>query len=235
MEFTPTVFVERLAGIKARIKAAAIRTGRDPSRVLLLAVSKAQPIEKVRAALESGHLDFGENYAQELAEKLDSLQEARFHFIGGLQRNKVRQILGRVAMIHSVDRMSLLDEMLRRWRPEMGPCRFLIEVNLAGEASKSGCEAAEVMGLVQRALDHDANLVPAGLMTVPPFSLSPEETRPFFKRLVSLKDEITASLAPGNAELFCHLSMGMSGDFEVAVEEGATIVRVGTALFGSRR
>ena len=191
-----------------------------------MAVSKTHPVEVVVAGSAAGQDVFGENYAQELVAKHDHFAAGawpEFHFIGSLQRNKVKHVVGRAHLIHSVDRESLLREIERRASQRGVVQRILIEVNVGGEDSKSGCAPGDLPGLLRtgQASEHIEVL---GLMTLPPFDLDPEEVRPWFEALRRLRDEHGLR----------DLSMGMSHDLEVAVEEGATLVRVGTAIFGAR-
>jgi PLP dependent protein len=223
---------DNLRNINDRIAAAAARAGRDPAAVRLLAVSKTQPAVAVAEAARGRQLLFGENYVQELTAKAAEVKEpVEWHFIGHLQSNKVRQIAGLVTMVHSVDRLSLAEEIDRQWGRLGLVCPVLLEVNIAGEASKSGTTAAELLELVRRtaALPH---LRIRGLMTMPPFFDEPDRARPYFRELRLLAEEIAAEKIP-DVEMK-ELSMGMSGDFEVAIAEGATLVRVGSAIFGER-
>ncbi len=208
------------AAIAARL--ARIRAG-IPGGVTLVAVSKTQPPEAIRAAHGAGQRDFGENYVQEWREKADALADLgglRWHFIGSLQTNKVKYLAGRVALVHTVDREELGREIAKRWQKAGVRARVLVEVNLGGEASKGGCAPADVDGLVARLRDMPA-LDVAGLTCIPPPA---DDPRPHFRALRALRDRL------GLAEL----SMGMSGDYAAAIEEGSTIVRVGTAIFGER-
>lgn len=223
---------DNLQQIQQRIAAAAVKAGRDPATVQLVAVSKTRPAALVEEAARCGQLLFGENYVQELAVKAAEVREpVVWHFIGSLQSNKVRQIAGLVAMIHSVDRLSLAEEIDRQWAKLGRTCDILIQVNIAGEASKSGAASEEVLALV-RAAARLPHLRIKGLMTMPPFFDDPDGARPYFRNLQQLAGEIAARNIPGVA--MDELSMGMSGDFEVAIAEGATLVRVGSAIFGER-
>jgi pyridoxal phosphate enzyme (YggS family) len=197
-----------------------------------VAVSKNRPATDIVEAFRAGQSIFGENYVQELTAKLADLEESvRWHFIGSLQSNKVRYIAGKVALIHSVDRLSLADEISRQWCRLDKICHILIQVNLSGESSKSGTTENGAIQLVK-----DCSLLPnikvQGLMTMPPFFDNPEAARPYFAELRGLSQTISAEQIPG-VEMR-ELSMGMSGDFEAAIQEGATLVRVGTAIFGER-
>jgi pyridoxal phosphate enzyme (YggS family) len=223
---------DNLGTIQARIDAAARKAGRDLVEVKLVAVSKTRPAAFVDEAARSGQRLFGENYVQELAAKAREVTgPVEWHFIGHLQSNKVRQITGLVTMIHSVDRLSLAQEIDRQWGKLGRVCDVLIEVNIACEETKCGTSIKEVLDLVRRvaALPH---LRLRGLMTMPPFYDDPEGARPYFRELRRLAGEIAAENIP-DVEMK-ELSMGMSGDFEVAIAEGATLVRVGSAIFGER-
>jgi pyridoxal phosphate enzyme (YggS family) len=221
-----------LIHLRERIEAAALRAGRDPASVRLVAVSKTKPAEAVEDAAKAGQRLFGENYVQEFTAKVREVREpVEWHFIGALQSNKVRQIAGLVTLIHSVDRLSLAQEIERQWAKLDATCDILIQVNIAGEATKSGTTAEELLTLVREValLPH---LRVRGLMTMPPFFDDPEGARPYFRELRRLADLVAAESIPGVA--MEELSMGMSGDFEAAIEEGATLVRIGTSLFGER-
>ena len=207
--------------VRERIARAAGRAGRDPAAITLVAAAKTVTPQRIRAA---GVHDVGENRAQELIDARQALwsEPIRWHFIGALQRNKVKLVVGRVALIHSVEDAGLGAAVGRR-AAEAGIVQdVLVEVNLSGEASKAGV-APEALGDLLDALASTEGLAVTGLMTIPAPG-DPEDARPAFRRLAELRD--TAGLE--------HCSMGMTGDFEVAVEEGATIVRVGTAIFGPR-
>lgn len=223
---------DNLRDIQDRIRAAAVRAGRDPGAVSLVAVSKTQPAEAVAAALEAGQLVFGENYVQEFTDKARQLPaRVQWHFIGSLQTNKVKYLAGLTTLIHSVDRISLAQEINRQWEKSGGVCDILLQVNISGEETKSGTTAAGAIALARQAAALP-NLRVRGLMTMPPFFDEPERARPYFRELKRLADTIRAEDIPGAS--MEELSMGMSGDFEVAIEEGATLVRVGTAIFGER-
>ncbi len=221
-----------LALINARIRAAAVQAGRDPDSVRLVAVSKTRPAADIVAAFQAGQTVFGENYVQELAPKLAEVHEAvQWHVIGHLQSNKVKYIAGQVALIHSVDRISLATEIDRQWGKLGKSCDVLIQVNISGEKTKSGTTEAGAIQLVR-----ESALLPnirvRGLMTMPPFFDDPEAARPCFAELRRLSEAIAAERITGVD--MTELSMGMSGDFEAAIQEGATLVRVGTAIFGTR-
>jgi PLP dependent protein len=223
---------DNLQEINARIQAAAARAGRNPADIRLVAVSKTKPAEAVMEAARAGQLLFGENYVQEFQAKAAQVQEpVEWHFIGSLQSNKVKYIVGLATMIHSVDRLSLALEIEKQWGKLDKVCDVLIEVNVAGEETKSGTTTAEAVKLV-RDIAQLPHLRINGLMTMPPFYDEPELARPYFRTLHQLSAIISAENIP-NVRM-TELSMGMSGDFEVAIEEGATLVRVGSAIFGYR-
>jgi len=221
-----------LEQIHSQISASARAAGRDPSAVRLVAVSKTKPGAMVDEAAKSGQQIFGENYVQEFISKITEVRTpVEWHFIGHLQSNKVKQIAGLVAMIHSVDRLSLAREIDRQWARTGKVCDILIQVNLAGETTKSGTTTEETMNLVRQvALLQNVQI--CGLMTMPPFFDNPEAARPYFRELRLLAEMISSRNIPGVS--MKELSMGMSGDFEVAIKEGATLVRIGSAIFGNR-
>jgi pyridoxal phosphate enzyme (YggS family) len=237
--------VENLAGIHARldevrrrIDDAARRAGRDPREITLVAVSKTHPASLVAQAIRAGARDLGENKVQEAEEKIEEIndasdQRARWHLIGHLQSNKARRAVKLFDLIHTVDSVALV-ERLERVCEEEGRAELpvLVQLSLAGEATKAGADANELSLIVER-IKRSARVRLAGLMTMPPFAEDGEESRPYFRRLRELRDEWRARGAfadDGAGEL----SMGMSHDYEVAIEEGATLVRVGTAIFGAR-
>lgn len=230
-----TDIAARWHAVRARIEAACERAGRSPSEVTIVAVSKTHPAEAVRAAAAAGATDFGENYAQELATKAVELASSgapqplavRWHFIGRLQRNKAKLVAGRVALVHAVDTVELAEELARRAGGAVQP--ILLAVNLGGEATKGGI-TADAAPAIARSLAAVAGTSLDGLMTMPPPSDDPEASRPHFTALLALRDRLRDDLG----RPLPVLSMGMSHDFEAAVEEGATLVRVGTAIFGKR-
>jgi len=217
--------------IVERIGAAAARSGRDPGGVKLLAASKSQSIEKIRAAAAAGVRYFGENYVQEAAVKKAAAGGAEWHMIGHLQRNKVRTALELFEVIESLDSAELARALDREGKARGRAVRALIEVNLAGEATKSGV-AKDRLGALLEEVGKLAWLRVEGLMTVPPLSEDPEKARPLFRDLAGLGRKYRDINTP-NIDLK-ELSMGMSQDYTVAIEEGATLVRIGTALFGPR-
>ncbi len=223
---------ERLAVIRERIEQACNRCGRDPAQVRLVAVSKKKPAAAIEQAWQAGQRLFGESYVQELTEKAPRVTApVEWHFIGGLQSNKVKYLRGRVSLIHSVDRLSLAREISRQWQKDGGVADILLQVNLAREASKRGATEDEVLELAPRIAELPGVRI-RGLMTLPPYEENPEEVRPYFRRLRQLAEQMASLGLPGAA--MRELSMGMSHDFEVAIEEGATLIRVGTAIFGAR-
>lgn len=220
-----------LAAIHDRIATACARCGRDPATVRLLAVSKTVAAERIAEAAAAGQQRFGENYVQEFVAKAAQLPATlEWHFIGALQSNKVKYLAGKVALIHSVDRFSLAQEIDRQWGKLGLQAEILLEVNLGDETSKAGSSSGEVLALAT-AISRLPHLRLRGLMVLPPFLDDPEAVRPYFRRLRELSLEVNRALPM--VEL-AELSMGMSHDFEVAIEEGATLIRVGTALFGAR-
>lgn len=224
---------DNLKMIRERISAAALLAGRDPAAIRLVAVSKTRPAAAVTEAARAGQRLFGENYVQELTAKAGEVTEpVEWHFIGHLQSNKVRQIAGLVTMIHSVDRLSLAEEIDRQWGRLGEACAVLLEVNVAGEASKGGMTTAGLLELVA-SVARFPHLRVRGLMTMPPFFDDPEGARPYFRELARLAGVVANQGIAG--VVMAELSMGMSGDFEVAIEEGATLVRVGSAIFGERQ
>ncbi len=228
---------DNLDSVRAAIAAAAEGAGRRAEDVTLIAVAKGHDAEAVRVAYAAGQRDFGENYVQEWQEKaaaLADLPELRWHFLGHLQRNKIRQVIGKVALLHSADDMAGIDEMQRAaWSVNLKQ-DVLLQINLADEAQKRGCGEDDAELFIDVLL-RSPNLRLRGLMTLPPADEDPEVTRAWFKRLRALRDRLQAQLRgrPG-APAALWLSMGMSGDYPVAIAEGATHVRVGTAIFGPR-
>lgn len=221
---------ERLERVRARIADAAERADRDPSGISLVAVSKTFSVEVVRAAIDAGANDLGENRAQELKEKTLALGDAaHWHFVGPLQTNKVRIVVGAADLIHSVDREELAEVISRRALSAGITQKVLVEVNLSGEAAKHGIPPSGALALLQAVHELDGIDV-KGLMTMAPYSEDAETSRPYFRQLAELRDRAVA-FVPGAGDL----SMGMSRDFEIAVEEGATLVRVGEAIFGHRK
>jgi pyridoxal phosphate enzyme (YggS family) len=220
----------RLAAVRRRIAEATANVGRPAGSVRLLAVSKNKPSAAIRAAYAAGQRAFGENYAQELAQKAEEVRDLvgiEWHFIGRLQRNKSKQVVQAARVVHTVDRAELAAELGRRAAAADRSVRALVEVNVSGEASKGGCTPDE-LGAVLAAIRAERSLEAVGLMTIPPETDDPEGARPFFAALRALRER------HGGAARLPELSMGMTHDFPVAIAEGATIVRVGTAIFGAR-
>ena len=227
-----TQIATNVAAIKQRIAAAASRAGRAPETIRLMAVSKTVEPARIRQAIEAGMTLFGENYVQEAREKIPDVgHTVEWHMIGHLQTNKVKYVVNLFDWIHSVDRLELARELDKRAGQNNRRLNVLIEVNVSGEESKSGAEASQALELV-RQISLLPHLSVRGLMTMPPYSDDPENSRPYFKALHKLRDEISAAAIP-NIQMD-ELSMGMTDDFEVAIEEGATIIRVGRAIFGAR-
>lgn len=217
----------RIETIRQQIATAARKANRDPESIQLVAVSKRHPAEAVRAAYDCGLRDFGENYVQELmtkAEALRDLEDLRWHLIGHLQTNKAKYVVKVAQYVHTLDNPRVIDELSRRAAQAGKQLDVCIEVNIGDEAQKSGCSPEEAEALVAQ-VQQAPSLRVVGLMTVGQYVSEPEAARPTFVKLRRLRDRIAPE---------CGLSMGMSGDFEVAIEEGATCVRVGTAIFGER-
>lgn len=225
---------ENIAKIRQRIAAASARAGRNPETVTLLAVAKTFSHDQIREAVRAGVTEIGENYVQELLAKRTLLQDEpiRWHFVGHLQTNKVRSVVKWIHLIHAVDSLKLAREVNRRADEHARVVDVLIEVNTTGETSKYGVHPTQTLDLIRSFEPLEAVRV-AGLMTIGPFLPDPEGSRPMFRMLRELYER-AASLGQRNVAMH-HLSMGMTGDFEVAIEEGATIVRLGTAIFGARK
>lgn len=223
---------ENLAEVEARVAAACERAGRARDEVTLIAVSKTKPVSDVREAMAAGARVFGENKVQEIREKTEAIKEPlQWHMIGHLQANKVKYLPGRVCMIHSVDNLKLAETIEKEFAKQDMYIDILCEVNVAGEDTKFGLTPEATEDFV-RALTTFPHLRVRGLMTIAPFTEDPESNRQYFRGLRALKDSINEK-GILSAPMDC-LSMGMTGDFEVAIEEGATMVRVGTGIFGSR-
>ena len=221
---------DNLQRVRERIEGAARRAGRDPKEISLVAVSKTVEVERIREAIETGVTILGENYVQEAQKKIEQIGKAvSWHFIGHLQSNKAKYAVNLFEAIHSLDSIPLAEELNRRAEKADRKIPVMIEVNLSGEPTKFGTEEERVFGIAKKVLDL-GNLSLDGLMTMPPYFDDPEMNRPFFERLRVLKDKMAKEGIPMK-----ELSMGMSNDFEVAIEEGATYVRVGTAIFGARK
>ncbi|WDN89988.1 PLP dependent protein [Desulfosarcina sp. BuS5] len=223
----------RLNSIKKKITDAAVSCGRDPADIRLVAVSKRIPENKIREAIEAGADILGENFIQEAREKTDHLSSCNvsWHFIGHLQSNKSKYAVRMFDFIHTVDSIKLALEINKRAEKINKIQNILIQVNISGELSKSGVEPEKIMDLLKE-ISRLKNISVKGLMTMPPYFSNPEKARPFFASLRKLREAIKKEDIPG---IFMEeLSMGMTGDFEAAIEEGATLVRIGTAIFGKR-
>lgn len=231
-----TSIAENFFAVKQRIKAAASRAGRDPSEIKLITVTKGFSVPRIVEAVEAGADALGENRAAEAAEKYEILgrivedRSISWHFLGYLQTNKVKYVIGFAEFIHSVDRIHLAEEIDKRARTLGKRQPVLIEVNISGEPSKAGLKPTEVTRFIER-LDRFRNIEAKGLMTMAPFAEDPELARPVFAGLREVLERTRAET--GSSELK-ELSMGMTDDYEVAIEEGATMVRIGRAIMGSR-
>jgi PLP dependent protein len=223
----------RLADVRARIARAAGRAGRDPASVTLVAVSKTFPADAVRAAADAGQIDFGENKVQEALHKMGQTSglPIRWHLIGHLQSNKAKKV-GGFDVIHSIDSSALVAKVDAAAAGAKRSIDLLVQVDLAGEATKSGAREEELASIFDAARAARSSRI-VGLMLLPPAVEDANEARPYFRELRAVRDRLLARGVDGS--MLGHLSMGMSHDFEVAIEEGSTIVRVGTAIFGSRQ
>lgn len=225
---------QKLDHIKARIKKTALACGRDPKSVRLVAVGKTKPAELVRRAINAGAGIIGENYIQEAREKFKALNDCPvdWHYIGHLQSNKAKYAVRIFDLIHSVDSIKLAGELNKHAIKIDKIQPILIQVNISKEKTKGGVHEAQTLELV-RAISEFTNLSIKGLMTMPPYFDDPDRARPFFEALGNIRQQIQQADIPN--VFMDELSMGMSGDFEAAIEEGATLVRVGTAIFGARQ
>ena len=225
-----TDITENLQAVRKSIRDAAASCDRDPGSVTLVAVSKRHSTEAIRTAYAAGQRDFGENYAQEQRDKaveLADLDGIRWHFIGHLQRNKAKHVTPSCALVETVDSVRLVEELSRQAVRLDRVVSCLVQVNVGEEEQKFGCDREEVEEILV-AVEEADGLALEGLMTIPPWDLEPQETRVHFSALAQLRER------HGGRARLPHLSMGMSHDFQVAIEEGATMVRVGTAIFGPR-
>jgi pyridoxal phosphate enzyme (YggS family) len=229
-----SIIAENVRYVRERIERACERSGKNPQSVRLIAITKTFDAAKVRGAVESGISDIGENFVQELLEKREATNNPaiRWHFVGHLQSNKVKFIADFVHLIHSVDRPSVAEEINKRGAKIGRVVEALVEVNTTGEQTKFGVKPEETVEFI-RSIAHLRNLRIKGLMTIGPFLPNPEDSRPAFRTLRALSDEVRKEEIE-NVEM-TDLSMGMTHDFEVAIEEGATMVRLGTAIFGPRK
>jgi hypothetical protein len=220
---------ENFLMVTGRIEKAARRVGRDPKEVKLVAVSKTVESARIKEAIEAGVSILGENYVQEAQKKIEEIgRPVAWHFIGHLQTNKAKHAVRLFDMIHSVDSLPLAEELSRRAEQVGQVTKVMIEVNISGEATKFGTDEEKV-SIIVRGILNLSNLSLEGLMTMPPYFDSPQMSRPYYIKLRELKEKMVKEGIP-----LKELSMGMSNDFEIAIEEGATYVRVGTAIFGSR-
>ena len=224
---------QNLLAIQAQVRETALGCGRNPDEVRLIGVSKKKSVELVTAAIEAGATDLGENYIQEATAKIDDIGRDRacWHFIGHLQSNKARFAVPYFDLIHTVDKVKLAKEINKQAAKYGKRQQILLQVNIGEEDTKSGATVGDAVALALDVTEFP-NLELKGLMCMPPFFDDPEDARPYFRHLVKIRDEIVRAGVP--AENMAELSMGMSNDFKVAIEEGATLVRVGTAIFGSR-
>lgn len=226
---------ENLVQIRERIAIAAERVGRDPSEVTLVAVSKTKPFSMIESALAADQLDFGENRFEDAWQKIETAQSAgldtiRWHYIGTIQSRKTAQAVGPFTLVHSIDREKVANRLSRDAEAENRVMPILLQANVSGEESKHGFSENELMDALPR-LAQLPGIRIAGLMTMAPFVANPEETRPVFQAMRQLQTNLAANHPSVDLH---HLSMGMTNDFEVAIEEGATIVRIGSAIFGER-
>ena len=227
-----SMLLDNLKDVEERIQAACDRSGRKREDVLLVAVSKTKPVSDIEEVLTTGILDYGENKVQELSDKYEVLpKNIRWHMIGHLQRNKVKYLIGKVVLIHSVDSLRLAEQIEHEAAKADIVMPVLIEVNVAQEESKSGVRVEKAETAI-REIAKLSNIRVEGLMTIAPFVENAEENRQYFVKLRKLSVDIAAKNID-NVTMH-HLSMGMTGDYEVAIEEGATMVRVGTGIFGER-
>ena len=227
-----TEIAENIAQVRERMEGAARQAGRSPGKVRLVAVSKTVDLARIRQAIAAGVDSLGENYVQEAQKKIEALgHEVAWHFIGHLQTNKAKVAVRLFDFVHSVDGLKLAEELSRVALQQGKVLPILLQINLSREESKFGTSEAEVFHLLEQ-MSRLQGISVKGLMTMPPFFENPEESRPYFRALKKLAESVAQEKIPGI--LLEELSMGMSNDFEVAIEEGATLVRVGTAIFGPR-
>ncbi len=233
-QYAPEALRENLTAIERRVEQACDTAGRSPEEVALIAVSKTHPVEAIQALYDAGQRHFGESYVQEWQDKARELpDDIVWHFIGHLQSNKAKYIVDDVALVHSVDRKSVMKQLHRRSDARVD---VLLQVNIAGQDTKSGVAPGDLLDLLELTRNYPGMRV-RGLMTIPPYVDDPEENRGYFRQMRELFERAQGWLeehAADDAAAFEHLSMGMTADFEVAIEEGATMVRVGTAIFGQR-
>ena len=223
---------KQIEEVRNQIQQAALKVNRNPEEITLIAVSKTYPSSAIKEAMETGCVDFGENHVQELCRKIEEIPEGvNWHLIGHLQTNKVKYIIGKTALIHSLDRMNLAEEIEKQSKKLGVVTKVLLEVNVANEESKHGFKMEEVMDAI-KSISQMKHIQVEGLMTVAPFVEDPEENRTIFRKLYGLSVDIQKQKFDNISTRI--LSMGMSNDYKIAIEEGATMVRVGTAIFGNR-
>lgn len=213
---------------------AALRAGRNPEDITLMAVTKLHTVDEINEAIDAGATDIGENKVQELLSKYEDVKPVRWHLIGHLQTNKVKQIIDKVVMIHSVDSLHLAEEINKRAGNAGLVMDILIEINVGEEETKTGIQVEELMDLAKKITDTCENVRLRGVMCIPPYEEDPEVSRKYFRETRELFEKLQQLGLPEDRALIDTLSMGMSGDYETAVEEGSTIVRVGSAIFGKR-
>ena len=213
---------------------AALRAGRNPEDITLMAVTKLHTVDEINEAIDAGATDIGENKVQELLSKYEDVKPVRWHLIGHLQTNKVKQIIDKVVMIHSVDSLHLAEEINKRAGNAGLVMDILIEINVGEEETKTGIQAEELMDLAKKITDTCENVRLRGVMCIPPYGEDPEVSRKYFRETRELFEKLQQLGLPEDRALIDTLSMGLSGDYETAVEEGSTIVRVGSAMFGKR-
>ncbi|NLT47561.1 MAG: YggS family pyridoxal phosphate-dependent enzyme [Clostridiales bacterium] len=223
---------DNIASIKKVMEEAAVRAGRNPDELLLIAVTKTRSPEEINMAIAAGITDVGENKVQEILDKYEKVDPVRWHMIGHLQTNKVKYIIDKVSLIHSVDSIRLAREIDKRAAQHNKVMDILIQVNAAEEESKFGIRTEETGQMVREILESCPNVRIRGLMSIAPFEDDPEKVRGYFKEMAELYDEYRA--IEHERLDFRYLSMGMSNDFPVAIEEGANAVRIGTSIFGER-
>ena len=224
---------ENIEAIQKEKAQAALRAGRDPEEVLLCAVTKTHTAEEINEAIRAGVTDIGENKVQEILDKYDKVLPVNWHMIGHLQTNKVKYIVDKVSLIHSVDSFKLAEEIDKRAGQHGKTMDILVQVNAACDKAKFGVDISAAESLVSEILSACENIRVRGLMTIAPYAEDPEEIRPYFRSMRQLYDKIAAEIDHPRID-FKYLSMGMSNDRIIAVEEGATVIRVGTAIFGAR-
>ena len=233
----PDLLPQRIDAVRKIISEACERSGRNPQDIRLIGVTKTRPASVCAAAHKAGLLDLGENYVQEWDSKATSMTALtppiRWHMIGRLQSNKIPLLVGRTALIHTVDRWKLMEALQRHAERSETKVDILLQVNIAGEEQKGGCNPADALQLVQESFGL-SHVQVRGFMTIAPLSTSPEAVRPIFRELRHLLEDIRTHAPTDRKERLTELSMGMSSDLAVAVEEGATLVRVGSAIFGHR-